>query len=79
MMDGNQPLQLDNRGTNKFSSQCNLKDVHVLHHEMPPPPSYARGNSKIDYIWISKNLVLALHGSGSLALGEVNVGDHIVM
>jgi hypothetical protein len=55
---------------------CGLIDPATIHHSMKPPPTYARGSKRIDYIFISKALQQSNIRSGILPDNHPFNGDH---
>ena len=72
-MDGNQPMTVDNKFLNKLRSGCGIQGVHVYWHKQAPSSAYSQVNNQLECLWVSANLLDALQGSVSLALG---VGNH---
>jgi len=65
MMDANKLLT--NRGSKlkDLASTCNLTSVHEhVQADLPPPATYSRGSSKINFILISENLLPACRRCG---------------
>jgi len=56
---------------------CSLVDLLLIQHpDQPPPPTYSRGSSHIDYILISGSLLPAVQRSGILPYDSVFISDH---
>jgi hypothetical protein len=56
---------------------CGLVDpLLVQHPDSPPPSTYSRGNSRIDYILLSHSLLPAVLRSGILPYDSVFISDH---
>jgi hypothetical protein len=56
---------------------CGLIDpLLVQHPDHPPPPTYSRGNNRIDYILISNHLLPAVEHTGILPFDSVLLSDH---
>jgi len=56
---------------------CGLCDPLTLQHiEHPPPPTYNRGNERIDYILVSIGILLAVQRSGILPYDQYFISDH---
>ena len=52
-------------------------DPHtLLHTETPPPPTYIRGNSRLDFFFISKSLLHSVERAGILPYNSVFEGNH---
>jgi len=57
MIDANESLTDRGSKLKELASTCNLTSVNEhLHADLPPPATYSRGSSKIDFILISENL-----------------------
>lgn len=73
-------ITLDKKHDGKLAtliSTCGLKDpLAVQHHERPFPPSYFRGQNRIDYILVTPQLMSSVIRSGSLPFYSIFQGDH---
>jgi len=76
--DGNYIINSTHDGTiSTLCHSCGLVDPHkLLHTETPPPPAYIRGNSRLDFIFISKSLLHSVERAGILPYNSVFEGDH---
>eukprot|EP00957_Ditylum_brightwellii_P123351 9405515-Ditylum_brightwellii.AAC.1 len=71
-MDANDTDQA-NSDFRKFYSKCNLVDVFAhLHPGITPPHTYQRSDNRIDYIFITPALILALRSTEILMMGNTN-------
>jgi hypothetical protein len=60
-----------------LAATCGLIDILALQHsERPFPPTYSRGNKRIDYMLISASLQEAVIRSGILPFHSIFSGDH---
>jgi exonuclease III len=76
--DGNHIINSTHDGTiSTLCHSCGLVDPHtLLHTETPPPPTYIRGNSRLDFFFISKSLLHSVERAGILPYNSVFEGDH---
>jgi hypothetical protein len=58
-------------------SSCSLCDPLTWQHQVEtPPPTYSRGQSRIDYIFVSVSLLSAVQRSGILPFDQIFLSDH---
>jgi hypothetical protein len=55
---------------------CSLIDYLAYFHPPPYPSTYARGPNRLDYIFVSDDIIHAVTRSGILPLYSVFTGDH---
>jgi hypothetical protein len=56
---------------------CGLRDPLLLHHtETPPPPTYDRGQEKIDFLFVSASLTPSVIRTGIFPYNSLFVSDH---
>lgn len=76
MMDANEASCI-NSGIDKICFQCSLTDAHTrATTTIPPPATYHRGTTKIDFILVSSRLVPAIKAATILALHDGYLSDH---
>ena len=77
MMDANEAIGKDNNGVSTIASDCNLIDVHTSRHqEAAATATYARGTNKIDYIFVTPELLPLVTRSGMLPFYSGIHTDH---
>jgi hypothetical protein len=76
--EGNHIINSNHDGTiSTLCHSCGLVDPHTtLQTDLPPPPTYIRGNSRLDYIFISQTLLHSVERAGILPYNSVFEGDH---
>ena len=80
MIDANESLTDRGSKLKELASTCNLTSVHEhLHADLPPPATYSRGSSKIDFILISENLLPACRRCGIEPIHAGVVSDHLAL
>jgi hypothetical protein len=65
-----------NRPPNNSSPTCGLVDILTSQHSGTPPPTYARGKKRIDYILVSSSIAPIVHRSGILPFHSIFQSDH---
>ena len=80
MMDANESLTDLGSKLKELALTCNLTSVHEhLHADLPPPATYSRGSSKIDFILISENLLPVCRCCSIEPLHAGIVSDHLAL
>ena len=59
-----------------LAASCGLVDVLAHFHPPPYPSTYARGKNRLDYIFLSDDIIHAASNSGILPLYSIFLGDH---
>jgi hypothetical protein len=59
-----------------LAASCGLVDVLAHFHPPPYPSTYAGGKNRLDYIFLSDDIIHAASNSGILPLYSVFLGDH---
>jgi hypothetical protein len=57
---------------------CGLIDMLQLQHQPPLPSTYVYGKNRIDFIYVSHDLVGSIRNTGVLPLYSVFQGDHLL-
>jgi len=66
-----------NRSLSTFISSCGLCDPLIWQHQVEtPPPTYSRGQSRIDYIFVSASLLPAVQRSRILPFDRIFLSGH---
>ena len=77
LTDANEPLRLPARGFHKRMEQLNMKDPFVhLHPNAPNFPTYFRGSNRIDFAYVTHNLLPHVRKCGYLTYHASLDGDH---
>jgi hypothetical protein len=75
--DLNEELGADVNGFARLSTKWNLVEVIQHFHGIDgEPPTYARGSRRIDYLFMTPNLLPAVTKCGILPYSEIMDGDH---
>ncbi len=76
--DGNHIKHSSHDGTiSTLCKTCGLQDPFTtLHTHSTPPPSYIRGKSRLDYIFVSASILHAIEQAGILPYSSMLIGDH---
>ena len=62
-----------------FLHQTNLHDITTEYLPDQPPPTYQRGQHKIDHIWGTPGILTATVGAGILPYGTGPKSDHTIL
>ena len=77
MMDANEDWVLEHEGELvEFIMGTQLEDVHIAWKQIVPRSTYARGSKRLDYIFISPNLMSTVRKSGYLGIHELMLSNH---
>jgi len=61
----------------RLMASCSLSDPLLMQHpDTPPPPTYSRGSTRIDYILLSRSLLPAVIRTGILPYDRIFISDH---
>ena len=76
MCDFNEPFGQDPDGITKVASELGLIDIMRRRHSSPPPATYARGSTRLDYILTSPEICDALRATGYHEFNATVSSDH---
>jgi hypothetical protein len=77
MADANSPVHDD--AIDDFLQQLNMHDMTAPFLPDDPPPTYQRGQHKIDHIWGTPGILTATIGAGILPFGCGPKSDHAIV
>jgi len=77
LMDANESLTTKHSALESWSQQVSLTDVHMqLHDHTTEIPTYIRGTKRIDYVFVSHNILPYVNRSGVLPYHFLKNNDH---
>ena len=77
MMDANEDWEKEPSGElAEFLLETQLEDVHQARQQTTPNTTYSRGTRRLDYIFTSHHLLMAIRKSGYLAIHDGIISDH---
>ena len=77
MMDANEDWEKDTGGElAEFLLETQLEDVHKVRWQILPKTTYTRRTKRLDYIFMSTNLVVTIRKAGYLPIHDGVISDH---
>ena len=77
MMDANEDWEKDaGRELAEFLLESQLEDIHKVRQQPIPTTTYTRGSKRLDYIFMSTNLVGTVRKAGYMPIHDGVISDH---